>query len=158
MPDLKEGEFLRRCPREVALWHEVKPVGFGCEVHRGGSGYIFFKMEYQEFHARKLRDDVTWILQMNPGIVVGKGKHGEYVFSDFGGMPYQDWLKGRPFEIGMENRMFTCPAWWYQNADYNKKPNWDECDGTLGSSFSSCPSFVSKEKCWKKWDKQYKNA
>jgi len=42
MPDLKEGEFLRKCPREVSLWHKAAPVGFGCDVHRGGLGHLLF--------------------------------------------------------------------------------------------------------------------
>jgi len=55
-----------------------------------------------------------------------------------------------------ENRLFTCPAWWYQSADYEKKPRWKEC--LVCGSFSSCNSFVEKEKCWKRWDVEFGGA
>jgi len=49
-------------------------------------------------------------------------------------------------------RNYTCPAWWYQIADYKRKPDWDEC--LILGSFSSCAHFSKKEKCWEKWDKE----
>jgi hypothetical protein len=47
-------------------------------------------------------------------------------------------------------RNYTCPAWWYQSADYTKKPEWEECIAC--GSFSECKNFSNKEKCWEKFD------
>jgi len=71
-------------------------------------------------------------------------------------MPYKDWLSGKPFLRGMENRKFTCPAWWYQSANYELKPSWDDNHRHCGfGSFSACKYFPQKEGCWEKWDKEH---
>lgn len=111
-----------------------------------GTGCHHFAHEYEEFTERKPRTDIHTVLQCNPGIgVCGSDKR-------FGGMPYTDWAAGKPFEIGMEMREFTCPAWWYQSADYDKMPDWDEC--IKWGSFSNCEHFKNKKRCWERFDKE----
>lgn len=117
-----------------------------------GTGKRHGILEYDDFTKKHIRTDVKQVLQVNPGIVVGVGKGHEYNQASFGGIPYSDWLKGCPFDKGSEMRIFTCPAWWYQSADYAKKPDWKECRDTLGSSFSSCKHFAGKEYCWQRCD------
>ena len=115
-----------------------------------GTGCHHFVHEYDDFEGKILSDKIKHVYEVNPGIKVGGG--GGYEFSDFGGMPYSDWIQNKPFIPGMENRRFTCPAWWYQSADYEKKPRWPECIGV--GSFSGCEQFDHKEKCWDRWDKE----
>lgn len=117
-----------------------------------GSGRAVHRFEYEDFTKRAKRKDVKRVFQTNPGIGIGTGKNGEFKLEDFGGMAYADWLESKPFVDGMENRRFTCPAWWYQSADYKRKPNWKECEG---GSFSSCSKFCDKAKCWERWDKEF---
>ena len=119
-----------------------------------GTGCHHFIYEYNDFTSRKNKPKIKHVYEVNPGIKVGNSRG--YNFNDFGGMPYKDWKSGMPFELGMENRKFTCPAWWYQTADYKKKPEWDECFDSLGSSFSKCPHFSTKSRCWERWDKEFK--
>jgi hypothetical protein len=118
-----------------------------------GTGCFHYKYEYEEFTGRKDRIGVEQVYQTNPGIVVGKGK-GKFELSDFGGIPYRQWLDNEVFPAGSEMREFTCPCWWYQSADYSKKPDWEECWSSLGSSFSQCKYFGEKEKCWVRWDEE----
>lgn len=132
-----------------------------------GSGEVHRKITYRDFEGRKKRTDVQRVVQAkpdvvqaNPGIAVGTGieRNGktEYELSDFGGLPYGQWLEGAPFPKGSEMRRFTCPAWWYQTADCDKKPDWRDgevvCRGI--GSFSSCDHFCEKEKCWARWDRE----
>jgi hypothetical protein len=88
-------------------------------------------------------------VQVNPGIVLG-GPKGKF---DFGGMSYKDWSDGKLFLPKSEMREFTCPAWWYQIADYSKKPRWDGCIHV--GSFSGCKHFGQKCECWERWDKEF---
>jgi len=118
-----------------------------CHICKG-TGCHHLVHEYEEFKERSVRDDVTHVIEVNPGI--GVGADGRYALSDFGGMPYKDWLEGKPFPKGSEMRQFTCPAWWYQSADYHKKPEWDEC--TSIGSFSRCKHFENKAMCWDRFD------
>ena len=118
-----------------------------------GSGKHHFKYEYEDFDTRIKRDKVEKVYEVNAGIGIGKGNN--YSLEDFGGMPYKDWLEGKPFPPKSEMRRFVCPAWWYQSTDYDKKPNWKECGY---GSFSECPSFHAKDKCWERWDKENKNV
>jgi len=111
-----------------------------------GTGRFYFIHTYEEFIGRMPSDKAKWVVQVNPGICIGPK-------NQFGGMSYQDWRSGRPFVDGMEMREYTCPCWWYQSADYNRKPNWKECDGFSG--FSKCPSFCKKAQCWARWDKEF---
>lgn len=124
--------------------------GFAVVCHKcGGTGKSHFIHEYQEFTGRKEREGITNILQTNPGIMVGKG-----VGLEFGGISYEQWKIDGKFPKGSEMRNFTCPAWWYQSADYKKKPKWDRC--IICGSFSNCKYFEDKSKCWELWDKEYK--
>jgi len=118
-----------------------------------GTGRHHVKIEYDDFVGRKPPTvTIERVYQVNPGIVIGIGK-GKYKLSDFGGITFEDWDSGKPFPIGSENRNFTCPCWWYQSADYTKKPKWEECGW---GSFSSCEYFPDKHKCWERWDSEYK--
>jgi hypothetical protein len=118
-----------------------------------GTGKYHFKHEYEDFIGREKREKVKRVYQANPGIGIGEAI-GKCTLEDFGGMPYEDWLKGKPFPPKSEMRKYTCPAWWYQSADYDKKPDWPEC--ILGGTFSECSRFYNKHKCWEKWDEIYK--
>lgn len=115
-----------------------------------GTGKAVHKFEYEEFDKRKERKDVRRVYQTNPGI--GIGENDKVKLEDFGGMPYAEWLKGKPFKAGMESRKFVCPAWWYHSADYKKMPKWMECNGGV---FPRCTSFATKDKCWERWDKEF---
>ena len=116
-----------------------------------GTGCHHVKIEYDDFTVRLPHRTAQHVVQVNPGICIGAGK--DYKLPDFGGMSYQDWLNGKSFERGMENRKFTCPARWYQSADYELKPDWEECSGC--GSFSGCKSFSKKELCWERFDKEH---
>jgi len=117
-----------------------------------GTGEKTIRVEWDDFEGRGRRDGVERVYETNPGICIGTGKPARFALSDFGGMLYQDWLDGRQFERGMENRGFTCPAWWYQSANYNLKPKWDAC--LIAGSFSDCPHFTNKAACWSRWDRE----
>lgn len=119
----------------------------------GGTGKFHFVHEYEEFTHREEKEGVKRVYQANPGILIGE-KEGVCKLEDFGGMSYKEWKKGKQFELGMEDRKHTCPAWYYQSADYNKKPEWDEC--CWGVAFSKCAYFPNKEACWKRFDKENK--
>jgi len=128
--------------------------GFGVVCHTcDGSGKESMHFEYVPFTQRKERKKIKRVLESNPGIGVGLG-NGKYAIDDFGGLSYKDWNSGKPFHRGTEMRKFVCPAWWYQSADYDKKPNWKECIG-LGS-FMDCPNYSKKHNCWKKFDQEEK--
>ncbi|MFA5377068.1 MAG: hypothetical protein WC455_15055 [Dehalococcoidia bacterium] len=120
-----------------------------------GTGKQIIKVDYADFEERKLPAKlVARVFEVNPGIVIGEGttKEGKHFnLSDFGGMPFHDWLYGKPFPEKSEDRNFTCPAWWYQCANYNKKPKWDECGYGI---FSECKHFPSKNRCWNRWDEE----
>jgi hypothetical protein len=113
-----------------------------------GTGCHHFRYEYEEFVERQMREGVERVVQINVGIMIGKGKH-------FGGMSYKDWLSGKPFTTGMEMRLFACPCWWYQRVDSKKKPDWQECFDSLGRPFSRCPHYGIKDKCWARWDREF---
>jgi len=118
-----------------------------------GTGCHHIKIEYDDFSVRLPHRTVTHVVQVNPGICIGSGKGDQYKLSDFGGMPYQDWLNGKEFKRGMENRKFTCPAWWYQSADYDQRPDWDECNRC--GAFSGCEHFPNKGECWERFDREH---
>lgn len=118
-------------------------VCFRCK----GTGKRLF--EYVPAGPRSTKAGVTRVIQCNPGIVVGGDDPQE-----FGGMSYEDWLKGKPFPPGSEMRRFTCPAWWFQCVPGGGKPEWDWCNEgmRLGDRFSGCKRFACKERCWERWD------
>ncbi len=115
-----------------------------------GTGCHHVKIEYEDFEQKVSHKTAKRVFQSNPGIGIGSGKG--YSLSDFGGMPYNDWINGNPFPNQSEMRKYSCPAWWYQSADYKKKPDWKECE--IGGTFSGCASFKNKDKCWKRFDKE----
>ena len=120
-----------------------------------GKGWFHEKITYKETDKkRKGRRDIKRVLQTNPGIGVGEGgKDGKkFKLEDFGGMSYEDWVAGKKFGKGTEMRKYSCPAWWYQCVDYDKKPKWDECIGC--GCFSDCKNFKTKDKCWERFDKE----
>ena len=120
-----------------------------------GTGCQHTKIEYDDFEGRKdVVKKCERVFEINPGIVIGKDE-GKCKLSDFGGMPYKEWALGLPFPQRSENRKFTCPAWWYQSADYKKKPSWNDSDRKCGwGSFSECKHFKEKDGCWKRWDRE----
>jgi hypothetical protein len=120
-----------------------------------GTGKEHIVLQYRPFTGRQKAVGIERVLQHNPGIIVGKG-NGKFSLDCFGGMTYSDWLKNKKFPKYSEMRNYSCPAWWYQGADYKKKPDWKECTEILGSSFSQCSMFGCKEKCWEKFDKENK--
>ena len=121
-----------------------------------GTGRDHFYHEYDDFTGRVHRDDVRHVLRANLGIMIGVGKDGQYTLGDFGGMAYESWWAGDEFPPGSEMRKFTCPAWWYQTVDYERKPKWDECRGC--GAFSACEDFHAKKKCWARWDEEFGNV
>lgn len=122
-----------------------------CE-HCGGTGKQHHRIEYDDFNGRRPRDNVKRVFRCNPGISIGESDTVR--LEDFGGLDYAAWTAGEPFVAGTEMRRFTCPGWWYQTADFIKKPNWNEC---RGARFSICPSFPNKAACWARWDREYGN-
>jgi hypothetical protein len=118
-----------------------------------GTGEAVHVFEYDDFSERQPRQGVRRVFEANPGIVIGEGNG--HKLEDFGGMPYRRWTCGGTFSAGMENREFTCPAWWYQSADYSKKPSWDECG--IGA-FAGCQHFCDKAACWDRWDREFGNC
>lgn len=110
---------------------------------------------FQEFTGRKEKHGVRRVFETNPGIGLGEGNGTK--LSDFGGMPLADWIAGKPFAPGMENRAYSCPRWWTQCAG-GPMPEWDECYSSLGQSFSKCKHFGNKAACWERWDHEMANV
>jgi len=117
-----------------------------------GTGKYHFIHEYDEFENRINNPKAKRVYETNPGICVGEGNNCK--LEDFGGMPYSDWIKNKKFPNKSEMRKYTCPAWWYQSANYKLKPDWKEC--LACGSFSSCKHFGNKEKCWERFDSERK--
>jgi len=123
--------------------------GYAVECHTcHGTGKHLFKHEYAEFTGRKENKEVKQVVKVNPGIVLGVSKTGKQL--DFGGLSYDEWKHGITFSKGTEMREFSCPAWWYQLADYSKKPDWETC--LFGGRFDQCQHFKDKHKCWERFD------
>ncbi len=118
-----------------------------------GTGCFDFRNEYEPFEARKRRDGIERVYEINPGICVGAGKDSPFNLYDFGGISYEDWLDGTKFRPGTEMRDFTCPAWWFQSSPSAERPEWKECGW---GRFSECQHFDNKSECWQKWDESRK--
>lgn len=131
---------------------EKDGIGVVCK-RCDGTGKYHFVHSYDEFEGKKKTTKVKHVLECNPGIGVGLG-NGKFTFEDWGGMSYNDWFEGKPFPKGSEMRKYSCPAWYYQCADYERKPNWDQCIAC--GSFSDCKHFSHKEACWARFDKEDK--
>lgn len=117
-----------------------------------GSGCYKLRIEWEPFTGKIKTYNIKRVYRANPGIVIGTGN--AHNLEDFGGIPYDDWWGKPEFPLGTEDRAHTCPAWFYQAADYKLKPNWEECFNALGKTFSACPHFKCKEKCWKRFDEE----
>ena len=86
-----------------------------------GTGEITLTLEWKKFTGRKKpQERVRRVYECNPGIVIGEGNGN--TLEEFGGMPFKRWDAGETFPAGSEMRKYTCPAWWYQSANYKKKP------------------------------------
>ena len=123
---------------------ERNTVAVVCRTCKG-TGQSTHTVEWDDFTGRIASGHIKKVIECNPGICAGD----EF---DFGGMSYKDWSAGSPFPPKSEMRGYACPAWWYQVADYDKKPNWPECIGC--GSFSGCQSFPGKAHCWEKFDRE----
>jgi hypothetical protein len=120
-----------------------------------GTGKYIIRLEYDDYLGRKAPDSLPErVYECNPGVMIGIIPGG-CSLSDFGGMSFDDWIQGNPFPPGSEMRAFTCPAWWYQTANYVLKPTWERCSGLWGESFTKCLSFPSRHECWDKWDREH---
>lgn len=149
MKKIKFFEKCRECGgtglfRGMGEKKEYAVVCYRCK----GTGRFEYEHEYEEFTGRVEKKDVKYVLETNPGICVG----GDGGIKEFGGMLHSDWLKDGTFPPKSEMRKYTCPAWWYQSTDYDKKPNWDDC--RLGGMFSGCKCFGNKKACWERFDKE----
>lgn len=137
---------------------EKNGAGVVCHTCKG-TGCHQWNYTYDDFLERKINRDIKRVYQINPGVVMCEGVDSsgkEFSLRDFGGMSYDDWSAGKSFPKRSENRKYVCPAWWYQSADYDKKPKWDECIGA--GSFSGCSLFTAKEQCWRRWDTENGNG
>ena len=129
----------------VGFLEKNSDYGIVCNACKG-SGKRHRKFEYEEFQGKEIAS-VNKILETNPGINIGKTAY------DMGGISYQEWYNGKEFPVGSEMREYTCPTWWFQYADYSKKPKWQEC--FFPGMFSNCQYFPNKNKCWERWDKEF---
>lgn len=123
--------------------------GFAVVCHTcSGTGSVHVVIEYDDDTTKQpAHAGVSRVLRVNPGIVAAPGVVP-------GGVSLAEW-QADPTSVnqpGAEMRKHTCPAWWYQLADYTRKPDWPECGDALGRSFSDCSSFPTKAACWRKWD------
>ena len=123
-----------------------------------GSGERHITIKYRDFTGRKDNPAVRRVYRTNPGIGIGEG-NGVHL-EDFGGISYDDWKADKPFPPMSEDRRFTCPAWFYQSADYKLRPDWRDddanCSANLGGRFSDCKHFGEKHKCWARWDREFR--
>lgn len=113
-----------------------------------GTGCVHEVLEYDDFKGRVKRDNIKRVVKHNPGVMTGETD--EYTLEDYGGMDYNDWLNNLEFPVDSEMRVFVCPLWWYQGADYKKRPQWSECNH---GSFPNCKHFATKNECWKRFDR-----
>lgn len=121
---------------------EGKNVGVVCNECEG-TGKCHVKFTYNDFVGRKKIKGLKKVFHTNPGFSLGESVKG--------GMTYSDWLAGKKFTKGSEMRELVCPAWWYQGADYKKKPEWKEC--IRCGAFRDCKHFKNKQKCWDRFDR-----
>ena len=112
-----------------------------------GDGHYTYKHVYRVFTGLKPAE-ASRVYAVNPGVCVSATS-----LITPGGVTYAEWLKdpASPRAPGVELRENTCPAWWYQAAEYKKKPQWDECHSAF--SFPRCEFFPAKDKCWERWDR-----
>lgn len=118
-----------------------------------GTGAYTYKYSYEPFVKSLPKEGVRHVYKVNPGWVIGENTNLH--LKDFGGMPFEDWEKGKSFPQGSEMRCYVCPYQWYQTGNTYPKPKWDWCEEGLGRTFKECPHFQSKELCWKRWDNEH---
>ncbi len=121
-----------------------------------GEGHYEEIIRWTEFKRLKEKKGIKRVFASACGIGIGEGTvDGRTLkLEDFGGIEYDEWLQMKnkmKFPKGTEMREFTCPAWFWQNVDSDKKPEWNECQRF--GSFSRCPHFGTKYKCWEKYDR-----
>jgi hypothetical protein len=159
MNKYEHDEVCKACGGTGLYQGMAESPGFAVVCNKcNGSGCFHYIHTFETFKKRKRKKEIITVLQTNPGIKTGCGimKNGDALdYDSFGGMKYGEWNKGKPFPKKSEMRRFTCPAWWYQSADYKKKPDWEECEF---GSFSRCSHFKTKDKCWERWDNEQESA
>jgi hypothetical protein len=111
--------------------------------HCDGIGKIHMTLTL--FTSRHKRDNITRVHKINPGWTLTDDPAD-------GGIPYKDWLAGKPFPPGSENRRRTCPRWWFQFTSYGNHPTWDECGY---GRIDECEHFPWKDQCWTRWDEEH---
>lgn len=121
-----------------------------------GEGHYEETIRWTEFKRLKGQKGVRRVFAAARGICIGEGtvEGRKLRLEDFGGLDYDLWLALKnktKFPEGTEMRQFTCPAWFWQTVDSDKKPDWKECQHF--GSFSKCPHFVIKNSCWEKYDR-----
>lgn len=122
-----------------------------------GTGHRHVITKYKTFTRRHRRNGIQRVYRTNPGICIGTGNR--HSLNDFGGMPYSEWLADPTFPKGSEDRAHTCPAWWYQSADYKLKPDWDDENQKCGfGTFSHCRHFNKKQLCWARFDAEQEGS
>ena len=130
--------------------------GVGVVCYRcKGRGNRHIHIEYEPFTVRRERADVAWVIAQNPGIVVGAG--GGYVYRDFGGMPYADWVDDKPFPPQSEMRRFVCPRRWFGQG-HALYPTYEKCPNVIGGLIYKCDQWESPERwaeCWARWDMEH---
>lgn len=114
-----------------------------------GTGRQHMRVEYEEFKGRRKHPTATHVYYVNPGVVADCGRVVP------GGVPYRGWEEDPESvkAVGREMRAHTCPAWWYQSADYDRKPDFEWCRPC--GMFSRCEHFQNKAECWERWDKEF---
>lgn len=125
---------------------EKGKVGIVCRACKG-TGCREIKVEWEDFDGKIRAEDIKRVVEVNPGVIINEDPK-------FGGMPYEDWFDGKPFPPKSENRKNSCPALWYQSVNYKFQPDWEWCKEVLGS-FSSCPHWKKKDRCWERWDEEF---
>ena len=109
----------------------------------GGTGCISWL--HEPFVERKHKAGIVRVIERG----FGAAEEGEEIES-FGGMSYEDWEAGKPFERGMEMRKWVCPLEWSRQG---KRAALSFC--TVPDGFvSNCPKYKNKQKCWELYDKE----
>lgn len=115
-----------------------------------GTGEEKISISGKPFKARRKKMGVSRVWEINPGIGLKPGVTE-------GGISYADFFAWKLFpKRGAELRSHSCPAWWYQSANYKRKPEWKDCQDSWASSFPACKHFTDKQKCWKRFDREGK--
>ena len=111
-----------------------------------GAGGISKSTTHTPFTIRFPRPDVDRVFECNPGVPLTPQTPG--------GARTEDWEDDPEStkRAGAEAREAVCPAWWYQSADHERKPDWKECGET--DKFRDCPLFDQKTKCWQRFDRE----